>query len=250
MVLTDTDIRSLLCDQREWADKQNKLHIFPFLEDRLTPVGYDLRVGDRFATTEQPEQRILKGNDELVVTPGSVVLIETLETIGMPKNKLYCGLIESKVSLVAQGLSDVSTTVDPDWQGRMLVALHNPTDSPVTLRREQPFCTLVLFKNLSPATKDCGKPEGRSDILLTNWERKFKKVKKIRIRSQWIAYVVPVAVVAMFTFCGWFFFTDNTGFPALVGSGATIATFLSAWLRDRIRRAVPKAGPESFEHIE
>jgi len=51
-VLTDTSIRRLLAtDKDEWMQKEEikreKLLIANFVEDSLTPVGYDLRVGSR-----------------------------------------------------------------------------------------------------------------------------------------------------------------------------------------------------------
>ena len=62
-LLTDTDIRKILCSNHDWSDKI-KLHIHPFNEDCLTPVGYDLRVGSQYssamAATLEPLQ--LGGN--------------------------------------------------------------------------------------------------------------------------------------------------------------------------------------------
>ena len=52
--LTDTDLERIISrSKNNPGDKNNpKLIIDPYDENSLTPVGYDLRVGDRYVTSD------------------------------------------------------------------------------------------------------------------------------------------------------------------------------------------------------
>src|SRR5689334_23031209 len=120
MLLTDTDIKEVLSpsstggfqesvNRGNWTDSQNKLLIYPFRDtngvdaknDLLTPIGYDLTIGDRYLSFRRKRKILLGPNESLTIAPGETVLILTEEYLGLPKNKSIGGLIHSKVSLVS-----------------------------------------------------------------------------------------------------------------------------------------------------
>ena len=188
-VLTDTSIRKILEKNRDtWMKgaevKQNKLLINPFDEQSLTPIGYDLRIGDRYLKmcTKLKEFRRLKGKSELSkisISHNEVVAIETEEYIGMPQNKKYSGILVSKVSIAEKGLSHVSTSLDPDYKGKLVVTLTNHSNRKVTLERNQPFCTVIFLKNEEPALKDCEKdPDKHITFLVEDWKLPPKQIRK------------------------------------------------------------------------
>jgi len=122
-LLTDTSIREILCKSPQ-SQSSNELLINPFDEDSLTPVGYDLRVGNLYSSKRGETYNI--NTDEFVeIFPGDTVLIRTLENISMPKDKSISAIILSKVSKVSKGLSHISTTIDADWSGYLLIAINN-----------------------------------------------------------------------------------------------------------------------------
>lgn len=166
--LSDTDIERFLCQTAEWDDK-SKLHIYPFEDKCLTPVGYDLRVGRDVSvpTIRNGDPTQISEDTEISVLPGDLCRISTLETVGMPKTKELSGLVMSKVSKVSKGFSGVSTTIDADWDGRLLITIRNCSTKELTLKYGEPFCTAVFFHNLSPATRSCMKEPGRNDYLIT-----------------------------------------------------------------------------------
>jgi len=180
-LLTDTSIREILIgDKERWmqdsSTKQEKLLIAPFYEQALTPVGYDLRVGERFLKMStklrrpQAKSNRLKKNGEITIKHNEVVAIETEEFIGMPQNRKYSGILVSKVSIAERGISHISTSLDPDYKGRMIITLTNHSKRKATLKREQPFCTVVFFKNEKPASKVCEKdPNKHINFLLEEW---------------------------------------------------------------------------------
>ncbi|MEW6068075.1 MAG: hypothetical protein AB1610_07285 [Nitrospirota bacterium] len=151
-LLTDTNLKNMICSENTWTDK-NKLHIYPFFEDCLTPVGYDLRVGSPYSSALKGGTFEIKEGDQIAIIPQDTVLITTLEEVGMPKDRTISALIASKVSKVSKGLSHISTTIDPDWDGKLLIAIHNHSRDTVNLNFAEPLCTVVFFENKSPSTK-------------------------------------------------------------------------------------------------
>lgn len=154
MILTDTDILRLL---------NREIVIEPFDSDNLTPVGYDLRVG---CFVYSLSRGMLSGNgaNEYTIEPGESVLILTKEFVWVSRS--IGGTFHSKVSLVSKGFSHISTTLDPNWSGPLLIATCNRSAKCLTLVAGQAFVTLMLHKTISPATKPHGKPPARRDILL------------------------------------------------------------------------------------
>ena len=137
-LLTDTDLKKLICTEREWLDEKT-LHIFPYEEECMTPVGYDVRVGNQYASSIDARIYNLNDGDHVTILPGDTVLITTLENIEMPRNRNYSAFITSKVSKVSQGLSHISTNIDPDWRGNLLIAMHNPSRNIIYLFFREPF---------------------------------------------------------------------------------------------------------------
>lgn len=189
-VLTDASIRGILVyDQKSWLQddlvRKKKLLISPFAEDSLTPVGYDLRVGDRYlkmCTKLEGGINRLEGNEELIIEHNEVAAIETEEYVGMPQNRNYSGILVSKVSIAEMGLSHISTSLDPDYKGKMVITITNHSKRKVSLKRKQPFCTIIFFKNEQPAVKPCEKDPGEHiSFLVENWKLPQSRIRIKRL---------------------------------------------------------------------
>ena len=174
-MLTDTDIKRMLTtSKREWDASGNRgLLVDPFNEEFLTPVGYDLRVGDCYYMMRQGkvDKVALEEGEEFEIPPREMAAVQTEEFVGMPQTREYSGLLVSKVSMGEMGLSHISTSLDHDWKDHMLVTVTNVTNRPARLHRGEAFCTMVLFRNASPATKSSGKTlAGHVVQLVTLWQ--------------------------------------------------------------------------------
>jgi deoxycytidine triphosphate deaminase len=186
-ILTDTDISEKLSCDYDWDDKST-LNIYPYSEESLTPVGYDLRAGGHYATSDEGLLIDLKEGMNITIFPKQTALITTRERISMPQNRSLSALIVSKVSKVSKGLSHVATTIDADWSGNLLIALTNHSYRKIVIGFEEAFCTVIFFANHKHSTKLCGKQDGRPDILLDDWaeiskqaieaEKKNRRAKK------------------------------------------------------------------------
>lgn len=137
------------------AMEDAKMTICPFRPDNLTPIGYNLSYS-RFIVSIRKKTfaKIYHKNNEwfFFLKPAETVLILTRESIWV--SKFIGGTFHSKVSLVTKGLGHVSTTLDPGWQGQLLVPLNNPTKEKikVVIAKDQngvmeydSFITMVLY---------------------------------------------------------------------------------------------------------
>lgn len=224
--LTDTDLGKIICDGTT-EPGADSLVITPFFSESLTPVGYDLCVGSPYATSNKAGIRELEKGESLVIAPGSTALITTLENIQMPQSRIISGLIESKVTKVSEGLSHISTTVDADWKGNLLIAMHNHSTEEVSLEYGETFCTMVLFKNLSPATLDCDKDPGRTDVFF----RKFIEDTRRAEQKRRIRTYAPPLIIIVISILGYVLFGNTIGFSAMVVLGIALSLFAAEKFR-------------------
>ncbi len=145
--LNDIQVKRAIADDR--------MAICPFRLDNLTPIGYNLSYS-RFIVSIRKKTfaKIYHKNNEwfFFLKPAETVLILTRESIWV--SKFIGGTFHSKVSLVTKGLGHVSTTLDPGWQGQLLVPMNNPTKEKikVVIARDcngameyETFITMVLY---------------------------------------------------------------------------------------------------------
>jgi deoxycytidine triphosphate deaminase len=227
--LTDTDLSLLICSDKDWADK-NKLYIYPYEKECLTPAGYDVRIGSRYASALDASICNLSSDDCVTIKPTDTVLITTLENIGMPQNHTISAFITSKVSKVSKGLSHISTNIDADWRGNLLIAIHNPSHRVVKLKYGEPFCTLNFIENKSPSTKESHKDPGRTDILLEQFIQDVKISKELEtnknIQENRINLLIKIGIILVFGIIGYIIFSSTPGFIALAAMGVGISSFI------------------------
>jgi len=228
-ILTDTDLMVILSRDKMWKSKNDTLQIYPYDEECMTPIGYDLCVGEEYSSELKGGVFTLKKGEKITLEPKDTVLITTLETIGMPQNKSISGFIVSKVSKVSKGLSHISTTVDPDWEGPLLIALHNYSINKVELEYGKPFCTVVFLENKTCATKNCGKISGRKEILVNEWKESIQKAKK----REYVKKLIPPAIIVLALIFAPFFFGTGSGYIASVAGAVGLSQLSAIYLKVR-----------------
>jgi deoxycytidine triphosphate deaminase len=234
-MLSDTDIAATLSSSSRsgfnemlpgsWNDPENTLLIYPFRDELLTPVGYDLTIGGLYLSLARKDKMKLAPSMPLVIKPAETVLITTTEYVGLPKDRRMGGLIESKVSMVSQGFSHISTTLDNDWEGHLLISFTNLQTYPITLHGGDPFCTVMFFASKSAATKPCGKPAGRLDITedhLDHWLKEARAAGPSLI-DELAPILVQLLIIVAFAVVGFWQFGSTPGFPAMVALGTAIS---------------------------
>lgn len=113
-------------------------------EPNETNISYDLRIGGRYRDYRDREPTTLRDGGEIILSPQSAVIIETEEDIQLPRTLF--GYVQPKVSILQNGMSNISSKVDPGYRGHLLVPLFNLGSQTQKLKKGAKFCSLHLAK--------------------------------------------------------------------------------------------------------
>lgn len=151
------------------------IYIYPFRKKNLKGASYNL-TASKLAWDLQTKESIYDADkNKLIIPKQTTALIETLESIWVSWS--IAGTYHSKVALVSDGLSHVGTTLDPQYRGSSLIAIHNHSqkDYEITPGEENPkteeemgetFATLKFHYLNTPASiEPSGNHPGRPDML-------------------------------------------------------------------------------------
>lgn len=127
---------------RDIATKHNvDFVVSPFDSKRITPLGYDLSAEHALLITFGGEATIASSK-KFEMPPRSMAVLIAKEYLWLSSR--IVGILHSRGSLSARGLILNSTTVDPQWSGRMIFCIHNASPFSVDLDLTDPVITLVL----------------------------------------------------------------------------------------------------------
>jgi deoxycytidine triphosphate deaminase len=135
--MSDVDLRRAL---------DRDIVIEPLHQESITPVGYDLRLGDFVYSLAHGLLYPSEGRYRLPAH--STIQILTKESVWVSHR--ISGTIHSRVLLVSRGLSHISTTLDPLWGGPLLITFHNNAATEVELPEDAAIATLVFHRLRSP----------------------------------------------------------------------------------------------------
>lgn len=107
-------------------------------------VCYDLRIGREYSDHRDRGKHALPAEGTLKLAPGAAVIVETEETVQLPRR--FFALVVPKVGVLQLGLSNTMSKVDPGYRGRLLVTLFNLGKKTVTLKRHERFCSLCVLR--------------------------------------------------------------------------------------------------------
>lgn len=171
-VLSDVDIK------REMG---RNIIIFPYRNGNLKGATYNL-TASRLAWNLSTKQSIYnESTNRIIIPPRTTALIETYETIWVSQK--ICGTYHSKVYPVSRGTGHIGTTLDPNYKGPSLIAVHNHSDDEVAFIPEDPdhsFVTITFhYVYTASSIEEHGNYAGRIEILgklgirLTEEEERF-----------------------------------------------------------------------------
>lgn len=147
---------------REFDEKQ------PFKD--ASNVSYDLRVGREYRDHRNEGAQKLAKNGGITLFPGGAVIIETQETIRLPRSMF--GYVVPRVFWLQKGISNTMSKVDPGYDGHLLVTLFNLGKSTGRIKAGDRFCTLVLHQ-VAEGARLYNKPAKRieGDASAHMWQR-------------------------------------------------------------------------------
>lgn len=218
-ILTDTDLERII-------NTPDNLQISPYNESCLTPLGYDLRIGNNYSTSNNTVEHCIKHNETFIIKSGETVFIKILERITMPKDKSITGLIVSKVSITAKGLVHDTTTIDPDWSGDLLLVMHNLSKADIILKGHESICTVIFLSNNSSSSRDSNKPTGRNEILVASWSSETKRINAKKSKLNFLKRIAPVFIIGVSYIAGFLLWGNASGLIASVAVGVALSQCL------------------------
>ena len=143
-------------DYRKARKEVSDIVIAPFDENKAKGVGYNLAASMLVYSVNKKRLVKVKENDREVyieIAPHDTVLTLSHEYLVVDGD--IAGTFHSKVRCSAMGLGNVSTTLDPNWRGKLLFSLNNPTKRKIKLvieekndgaRKAVGLITMVLYR--------------------------------------------------------------------------------------------------------
>lgn len=112
--------------------------IVPFDENKAKETGYNLSPSTLIYSVNKKRLVKVHQNEKEIfvwIDPNDTVLTISKEYVITEEN--IVGTFHSRVRMSADGLGNVSTTLDPNWKGKLLFAINNPTKRRIKLRIEE-----------------------------------------------------------------------------------------------------------------
>ncbi|MFW9263515.1 dCTP deaminase domain-containing protein [Nostoc sp. CALU 546] len=138
-ILSDQDIKYLL---------NKEIVIYPYGEDCISPLGYDLRIGYAINLSDGHQSTVSEGTGKILIPARTSTFIITKEHVYLSRR--IAGTLHARGSLAARGLYINSTTIDPNWGGQLTFLISNISDKPVELDVESRFVTLIFHRVNTP----------------------------------------------------------------------------------------------------
>lgn len=170
---------------------EKNLEIYPKNSRCLKSASYDITptmiaMSSKLGMLEpvyRKKDSQIKDDYYIIVKPKDTVLIVSREYIKMPEN--IAGYVTSRVSNVVKGFGHISTTIDPNWNGAILIALSNPSNTPlrvnVSNKEANPLATVTFHYLHSSCEKhDCESKQKSMRIDLIRDEISYKTKKGIK----------------------------------------------------------------------
>ncbi|MGA9378664.1 MAG: hypothetical protein WBV73_07825 [Phormidium sp.] len=142
--------------------------IFPFDDKQIRGASYNFKVSKFAWKLEDGKTDYETAYDEqnnLVRIPAKATgLILTHEIIWV-SNKIS-GTYHSKVAIVCKGVGHIGTTLDPEYIGPSLIAIHNHSSKPIEFTPERETFVSLVFQYLDASSSiHHGNSPGRLDVF-------------------------------------------------------------------------------------
>lgn len=241
---------TILSDEDIKRELGKNILIYPFNENNLKGASYNLTASKLAWSIEDGKPAYDHSKNKIIIPPSSTVLIETNETIWVSQN--IAGTYHSKVYWVSKGIGHIGTTLDPDYIGASLIAVHNHSSEPIELTPEkETFVSLIFYyvktKSSIPHLNKPGRPEILNQLQVSQDEdswldepfrndpkklkaklkesETFIKFKKGSFGS--IAYFLPyiiLVIIAVLSFCIYLYLN---AMQEVLGKNNWYSTFVS-----------------------
>ncbi|PEJ37505.1 hypothetical protein CN689_00975 [Peribacillus butanolivorans] len=168
MLLSNNDIK------REIIKAKN-ISIHPLIVENIKGSSINL-TASAHAWDIKGDSILNADKKKITIKAFSTVSIFTQEAVWVSRR--LGGTYHPRVSMVAKGLSNISTTLDPQWYGLSLVTVSNTTEKDIVIRVGEAFVSVMLYYLNTPATKgiidnQASRPDLYTKFNLTDDDEEF-----------------------------------------------------------------------------
>lgn len=113
---------------------------------QIQPSSIDLRIGQisvPAAVATHSSKKILDGDH--VLEPGNTAMVETLETLNLPKTLAAIGFPPSHISVKGLLMTNPGH-IDPGYRGKLHLTVINMSRSPIVLRCGDTILTVIFYR--------------------------------------------------------------------------------------------------------
>ncbi|OPF64320.1 hypothetical protein BC358_05635 [Hydrogenophaga sp. H7] len=140
----------------------------------ITDVGLDVTLSEKhvYNLTSQQYLEIHSAGQQgafVTVPPHATISVLTNERIRLGEK--LGGLVASKVRMVSYGYSHISTTIDPGWDGQLVLTFTNTLPRGQNLTIGHKIATIVLFESVSAIPYKGEQPEVSAEKVNKIWTR-------------------------------------------------------------------------------
>lgn len=154
---------SVLSIEDLYREIGKNIFIYPLKIDNIKANTINLTASE-YAWSIKSKNNICKDKTKILIEPNDTALIYTTEAIYV-SNKIG-GTYHSKVSLVSSGLGHIGTTLDPEYMGLSLIAVHNHSSSLYELKVGTTFVSIMFHYLKTPTyTISHNNIPGQTNIL-------------------------------------------------------------------------------------
>lgn len=141
---------------------------------QIRTAKLDLHLGSQYAfytdAAVRPlaaNTRTLEENQHAIVSPQDGIVFRTREYLHMPRN--LGGIVSSKIGFATLGLSAVSATVDPTFEGFLIITVWNHGNDEIHLTSEDAIATVSFFQLDTPVPEGVTVRSQKGDLFECVW---------------------------------------------------------------------------------
>ncbi|MGH1432740.1 MAG: dCTP deaminase [Neptuniibacter sp.] len=137
MALSDIDLKK---------QRQKRFVIEPWKKEQCSPLGYDQRMGFIIdpESAEELYPKDFNKNEivDITIKAHKSVVVVTQERIYLTGSVI--GTVHARSGISAKGVLVNSVTVDPHWNGRLILTFCNSSNQDITIQSDKGMATLIL----------------------------------------------------------------------------------------------------------
>jgi len=153
-IYSDTKINQII--------NKKDIVIYPYKDENLTGIGYDIRVGIIQPLSKIPE--FSEDDDFYYIPPNSYCVVISKEFVWLSHR--LAATLHARGTLAAKGLYTNSTNIDPNFKGQLIMSLFNVSEKTIKIGKDEHYITMIV-QSVVKSTKTLIDTDIKNSIRVT-----------------------------------------------------------------------------------